>query len=205
MCRPQCVETNNTKKLNRIHSTHKSLDDCITDSIYSIRSTLAGHKIISDGEERAQSDLVPIIFARIRTSLGRPKQLTIRILLDCGTSVSIFNIRYMAKVRLKTNETTTWPAAAGNFTMSRTAKIQFPMPELYDDRIIEWKVHVAKDTGVCHRPRYIKRELGITMNFKDNIVTWDDSTIHMRAQSSSRANTAYFIKDSKGLENSATT
>jgi hypothetical protein len=55
----------------------------------------------------------------------------------------------MAKLCLKTNETTTWTTASGNFTMSRTAKkVQFTMPKLYDDRIIEWKVHMAKETRV---------------------------------------------------------
>ncbi len=39
------------------------------------------------------------------------------------------------------------------------------------------------------------------MNFKDNTVTWDDSTIHMRTNLS-KAATAYFIKDSKELEDS---
>jgi hypothetical protein len=55
----------------------------------------------------------------------------------------------MAKSCLKSNETTAWTTAAGYFTTSRTAKVQFTMPKLYEDNpIIEWKVHVAKDTGV---------------------------------------------------------
>lgn len=79
------------------------------------------------------------------------------------------------------------------------------MPELYNDRVIEWKVHIAKDTGIYDAVigRDLLRELGITLNFKDNTVTWDDSTIHMRSQSSTAAN-AYFIRDSKELEDSTT-
>jgi hypothetical protein len=58
------------------------------------------------------------------------------------------------------------------------------MPELYDDRVIQWIVHVVKDTGIYDTVivRDLLRELGITMNFKGNTVTWDDSTIHMRSQ-----------------------
>ena len=173
--------------------------------MYSIRSTLAGHKRSSNGQEKVQSDLVPILFARIRTRLGKPKPQTIRILLDSGASASIFNIKYLNKLRLKHNQTTTWITAAGNFTTSRTTEVQFTMPELYDDRVIEWKVHVAKDTGVYDAVigRDLLRELGITMNFKDNTVTWDDSTIHMRSQLSNAAS-AYFIRDSKELEGSTT-
>jgi hypothetical protein len=69
--------------------------------------------------------------------MGKPKPKTIRILLDSGASASIFNLKYMTKLRLKRNETTTWTTAAGNFTTSRTAKVQFTMPELYDNRIVE--------------------------------------------------------------------
>ncbi len=77
------------------------------------------------------------------------------------------------------------------------------MPELYDDRIVEWQVHVAKDTGTYDAiiGRDLLRKLGITLNFKNNTVTWDDSTIHMRTNLSNAA-TAYFIRDSKELEDS---
>ncbi len=50
---------------NRTHNTYTNLDDCITDSLYSIRSTLAGQKreINGSNKERPQNDLVPILFA----------------------------------------------------------------------------------------------------------------------------------------------
>ena len=187
------------------NKVYTSLDNCITDSIYSIRSTLAGQKRTLNGfnKEKPQNDLVPILFARIRTRLGKPRPKTIRILLDSGASASIFNLKYVNKLRLKRNETTTWTTAAGNFTTSRTTRVQFTMPELYEDCMIEWKVHVAKDTGVYDAVigRDLLRELGITMNFKENTISWDDSTIHMRTNLS-KAATAYFIKDSKELEDS---
>ena len=50
---------------NRTHNTYTNLDDCITASLYSIRSTLAGQKrdINGSNKERPQNDLVPILFA----------------------------------------------------------------------------------------------------------------------------------------------
>jgi hypothetical protein len=71
------------------------------------------------------------------------------------------------------------------FTTSRIAKVQFTMLELYEDRIVEWDVHVANDAFIG---RDLLQELGITLSFKDNTVTWDDSTIHMRSQTSSLNN-----------------
>jgi hypothetical protein len=104
--------------LHTTHNTYTNLDDCITDSIYSIRSTLAGQKreINGSNKERLQDVLVPILFARIHTRLGKPKPKTIQILLDSGASASIFNLIYVNKLRLKHNKTTTWTTVAGNFT-----------------------------------------------------------------------------------------
>jgi hypothetical protein len=98
-------------------------------------------------------------------------------------------------LRLKRNQTTTWATAAGSFTTSRTTELQFTMPELYDDRVIEWKVHVGKDTGIYDAVigQDLLRKLGIILNFKDDTVIWDDSTIHMRSQLSNAAD-AYFIR-----------
>ena len=100
--------------------------------------------------------------------MGKPKPLTIQILLDSGASASIFNIKYLNKLRLKHNQTTTWTTAAGNFMTSRTTEVQFTMPELYNDRVIEWKVHVAKDTGIYDAVigQDLLCKLGLTMHFK---------------------------------------
>ncbi len=70
-----------------------------------------------------QNDLVPILFARIRTRMGKPKPQAIRILLDLGASASIFNIKYLNRLPLRRNQTTTWTTAAGNFMTSRTTKV----------------------------------------------------------------------------------
>ncbi len=96
--------------------------------MYSIKSTLAGHKQSNNGQEKVNNDLVPILFARIHTRLGKPRPQTIQFLLDSGTSASIFNIKYLNKLRLKRNQTTTWTTAAGNFTTSRNTEVQFTMP-----------------------------------------------------------------------------
>jgi hypothetical protein len=78
-------QAKNSYSLNNIYT---NLDDCITDSIYSIRSTLAGQKqnINGTNRERPLNDLVPILFAIIWTTLGKPKPRTSWILLDLSTS-----------------------------------------------------------------------------------------------------------------------
>jgi hypothetical protein len=98
---------------------YNSIDDCMTDSMYSSRSTLTGHKRTSegDGKERIQINLVPILFVRIHTSMGKSKPKTIQILWDLGASTSpIFKLKYFTKLGLKCNKTTTRTTAAGNFT-----------------------------------------------------------------------------------------
>jgi hypothetical protein len=111
--------------------------------MYSIsRSTLAGNKQNSEGnnQTRIQSDLVPILFARICTSMGKPETRTIRILLDLGASASIFKLKYLSKLRLKRKETTMWTTAAGNRPPRRASLFaSWPevalYPEVFEHRL----------------------------------------------------------------------
>jgi hypothetical protein len=61
-----------------------TLDDCFDDVVYSIHSTLAGHS--SSPKRQKTEHTMPITFGRIRTSMGRPKPATIKILIDFGAS-----------------------------------------------------------------------------------------------------------------------
>ena len=49
---------------------------------------------------------------------------------------------------------------------------------------IEWNIHVDSTPSPHHYDmilgRDIMSELGITLAFKDQTMTWDDSTIHMK-------------------------
>ena len=80
--------------------------------------------------------------------------------------------------------TTSWITKGGNFQTSKKCKTTFILKEFFENKSIEWNLHVDSTPGP-HRydmmlGHDIMRELGITLDFKDQMMTWDDSTIHIK-------------------------
>ena len=90
----------------------------------------------------------PLAFVRFNTSLGKAKPVTIRALLDSGASESLVSQKYVKKLRIKKTErgSTTWNTPGGDMTTNQKVKAQFSIPELQDKKLIEWDLHVTKDT-----------------------------------------------------------
>ena len=74
---------------------------------------------------------------------------------------------------------------AGKVNTSEMTKVQFSLPELHDDRLIEWNVHVSETLGSYDMivGRDILSELGIDIHFSTLTCTWDSRTIPMRESS----------------------
>jgi len=58
---------------------------------------------------------------------------------------------------------------------NQKVKAQFTMPELHEDRLIEWNLHVTKALGKYDMiiGRDILQSLKIDLRFSDNVVEWD--------------------------------
>ena len=68
--------------------------------------------------------------------------------------------------------------------MSKRCKTTLILKEFFKNKSIEWNLHVDSTAGQ-HRydmilGRDVLSELGITLDFMDQTMTWDDSTIRMK-------------------------
>ena len=128
--------------------------------------------------------LTPVTIALINTWLGKSRFKKIRILLDSGSSGSIILEKFVRKLHMQNDTTTSWITKGGNFQMSKKCKTTFILKEFFENKSIEWNLHVDSTPGL-HRYDMIMgcnimSKLGIMLDFKDQTMTWDDSTINMK-------------------------
>jgi len=128
--------------------------------------------------------LAPITVGIINRRLGKVKMDKISILLDSGSSGSIVVERVVRKLRMKHDSSTTWQTKGGTFRTTKRCEASFVLPEFYRNKAIDWEFHVDSTKGPHKYDMIIGRdlmsELGITLNFGDFTMTWDDSTISMK-------------------------
>ena len=77
------------------------------------------------------------------------KPVTIHALLDSGATETFVCEKYTKKLKLHTSQgsKTMWSMPSGSMMTNKTVKAQFILPELHDDKLIEWKCHVSPNLG----------------------------------------------------------
>ena len=94
--------------------------------------------------------LTPVTIAIINTQFAKSKLKKIRILLDSRSSGSIILEKFICKLRMKNDATTSWITKGGNFQMSKKCKTTFILSEFFENKSIEWDLHVDSTPGL-HR------------------------------------------------------
>ena len=99
-------------------------------------------------------------------------------------SGSIILEKFVRKLCMQNDTTTNWITKGANFQTSKKCKTTFILKEFYENKSIEWNLHVDSTHGPHRHDMIIGRdnmsELRITLDFKDQTMTWDDSTIRMK-------------------------
>jgi predicted aspartyl protease len=136
---------------------------------------------VKPAKQQKQEHLAPIVFGRLRTSLGNnPRLKTIKILLDSGCSSTIINSSLVSKLCTKRLPTERWTTAAGQMTTNKKVKIHFNLPEFYENKIIEWEAHVLEGNQSNYDMilgRDILKELGMDINFSKETVSWEEAQV----------------------------
>jgi hypothetical protein len=127
--------------------------------------------------------LTPVTIVSVNTQPGKSRFKKIRILLDSGSSRSIIFEKFICKLRMK-KDTITWNTrGGGDFQTSKKCKNNI------HSKWILWKnsrvgLHVDSTSGAhCYDiilGRDIMSELGITLNFKEQTMSQDDSMVRMK-------------------------
>ncbi len=178
------------------------LDDCINAAhthngeMYSIMNHIRGHS--KPVKKQKTQQLKPLAFVRFNTrGAGKPKPVTIKVLFDSGGSGTLVTAKYAKKLKLKkTNSTQQWVTPAGEMKTTKKAIAQFTIPELHDNRLLQWDVHVTKNLGAYDMiiGRDLMEDLGIDILFSEQRIEWDGHDMPFK-DIDDDPHTSFYIQD----------
>jgi hypothetical protein len=188
-----------------LESVSSLVDDELNEAVVS-HEIMALSALRAPPRKRQKTNhLTPVTVGLLNGRLGKVKSLSkCRILLDSGSSGSIVVEKFVQKLRMKHDSTTTWETKGGTFHTTKRCKTSFVLPEFFRNKAVEWEFHVDSTPGPHKYDMIIGRdlmsELGITLNFGDSTMTWDESTISMKEPESlpdllSPVNDFYWYED----------
>ena len=121
-------------------------------------------------------------FGRLRTTPDGSQAKTITILFDSGSEESVIQKNTLGKYISENTTPTLWSTAGGDLTTYAKTKVEFTLPEFYENTLLVWKMHVfdQKLNYDIIIGRDLMRELGIKLDFERHRTRWLDVSIPMK-------------------------
>jgi hypothetical protein len=118
--------------------------------------------------------LAPITVAHVQSRPNESKVHKLVVLLDSGASATIALYRHVKQLQLhRAQKPSRWTTRAGTFTTKTICKIKFSLPEFFENRTIDWTVHVDDSKTDQQYDMIIGRdlleELGMSLDFGQHI------------------------------------
>ena len=151
-------------------------------------------------------DTRPMVFIRFNSRLGKAKPITLRALLDSGGGGPLVAEKFAKKLRVRESAAQqVWTTPSGAMTTTAKAKTQFTIPELHENRLIEWDLFVTKDLGAHDMiiGRDLMQFLGIDVLFSSLTVEWDGASMPFKEQDATVLD-SYHLNDPQAVEDRAT-
>ena len=108
---------------------------------------------------------MPVLYGTLFTRKGTEQQCVIKIVCDSGTSSTIVSGPFTKKLRMKEKSENTWNTKGGNFTTSYKAKVQFTLPELDSNKVINLECQVDNNNKESRYDMIIGRDLLSELKF----------------------------------------
>lgn len=157
-----------------------TLDNCITPSLYSIRSMLQGHDLTR--KRQKTSHAVPVLTGLLQFDPHQSKGHRIVILFDSGASQSIVQHKIVRmNTLIRQTNTTKWTTFAGKFLTKYETEIVFTLPLLHETKEIKTMMHVAPSIANYDMiiDRDLLHDLGIVLDFSNHTIAWDHAIAPM--------------------------
>jgi hypothetical protein len=185
-----CTRNNKSNhSLYNYNESFDSLDSCIEYRVvhdaHLLQRQLKRQSLSSPNKKQKEQHLVPITFCHLHDETGKNKLVDAKALIDSGGSgclIAQHLAQNLPTTTQNSQSTVQFFTAAGTYTSQGLVQLQFSMPELHHDRLIEWSFHICENLGAYDIiiGRDLMQELPINLHFDTMEIEWDTSRIPMR-------------------------
>jgi Retroviral aspartyl protease len=146
--------------------------------------------------------VTPTLHGLLQDPLNPKQSQKIKLLFDSGASRSIVKNSIIPKSMLhREQQSITWTTVAGKFETYYTTIVNLKLPILHESRVIRSQMHVAAGMGKYDViiGRDLLQALGITLNFKDNVIEWGNGIVPMPSTDTDSDDIVHLDSESKAV------